>query len=374
MKSWLTIIIAVVCAAIITPDIFVDASNLNRKGLEVPNQTLRAIAQYACTNARKERNLMPRSIKPPPDGVGGGIDASVMNGIIVRKGNADDENTDEDRSDTQEIVVAVKMISKKSLEAIIEDAEQDEPDNSGGICTFLHTTYKDSNSLEIITCPPGAYTATAWMNVCDSSVLQTLEDHPDITGVRPTSSASTSSSSLSSSTLSSSSSFETGRRNTRLLEPTERFTGSGTVKNQAIAALQVTELYERYPELLNTRKGDGQERMKIGIISNSYDFDQFSDTTEADDIATGNLPSEDDGNKVLVLNDNPVTGIGYDPDDEGRAMAQLIYDILPNVQMYFYTGFLPQGNFVEAIEKLVEVGCDVIVDDLRKYTTQPSKK
>ena len=97
-------------------------------------------------------------------------------------------------------------------------------------------------------------------------------------------------------------------------------------------------------------------------------------TTEADDIATGNLPSEDDGNKVIVLNDNPVTSIGYDPNDEGRAMAQLIYDILPNVQMYFYTGFLPQGNFVEAIEKLVEVGCDVIVDDLRKYTTQPSKK
>jgi len=369
MKSGLTIIIAVVCAAVITPDIFVDASNLNRKGREAPNQILHAIAQYACTNARKERNLMPRSINPP-DG-GGGIDASIMDGIIVQKRNADDENTDEDRSDTQAIVVAVKMISKKKLEAIIEDAEQDEQDNSGGICPFLHTTYKDSNSLEIITCPPGAYTATAWMNVCDSSVLQTLEAHPDITGVRHTSSASTSSSSssLSSSSLSSSTlSFETGRRNTRLLEPTERFTGSGTVKNQAIAALQVTELYERYPELLNPRKGDGQERMKIGIISNSYDHDLFSNTTEADDITTGNLPSEDDGNKVIVLNDNPVTSIGYDPNDEGRAMAQLIYDILPNVQMYFYTGFLPQGNFVEAIEKLVEVGCDVIVDDLRFFT------
>ena len=69
---------------------------------------------------------------------------------------------------------------------------------------------------------------------------------------------------------------------------------------------------------------------------------------------------------MIVVNDNALKAPGQCSNDEGRAMAQLIYDLIPGVQIYFYTGFL-FGNFAEAITALVEVGCDVIVDDIRKY-------
>jgi hypothetical protein len=46
-------------------------------------------------------------------------------------------------------------------------------------------------------------------------------------------------------------------------------------------------------------------------------------------------------------------------------MAQLIYGLIPGVQIYFHTAYL-LGNFAEAINALSDAGCDVIVDDIHK--------
>lgn len=130
--------------------------------------------------------------------------------------------------------------------------------------------------------------------------------------------------------------------------------GSGSISTQAIAATQVKKVLQKYPELT----GAG---MKIGIISDSFDQSSFQRTTEADDIASGDLPGG--SKRVKILDDNsPFVNI---LSDEGRVIAQLIYDIAPDAEIFFHTGFLIGNNFAAAIEALVEEGCDVIVDDVR---------
>ena len=73
---------------------------------------------------------------------------------------------------------------------------------------------------------------------------------------------------------------------------------------------------------------------------------------EAAEIASGDLP-----NDVTVLLDLGSGGI-----DEGRAMAQLVHNILPNADLLFRTAFLGQADFANGIGQLVAAGADVITD------------
>ena len=52
-------------------------------------------------------------------------------------------------------------------------------------------------------------------------------------------------------------------------------------------------------------------------------------------------------------------------EDEGRAMAQVIYASAKDIKIAFY-GANSQADFAMGIMKLKEAGCDVIVDDLGK--------
>jgi len=101
----------------------------------------------------------------------------------------------------------------------------------------------------------------------------------------------------------------------------------------------------------------------IGILSDSFDDRPSPLTTYADDIASGDLPAG-----IQVLED-----LSNDPDssDEGRAMAQLIYDIAPGSDLAFHTAFLGQANFADGIRRLRnEADADVIVDDVI-YLAEP---
>mmetsp|Transcript_14275 Transcript_14275/g.33238 ORF Transcript_14275/g.33238 Transcript_14275/m.33238 type:complete len:673 (+) Transcript_14275:107-2125(+) len=133
------------------------------------------------------------------------------------------------------------------------------------------------------------------------------------------------------------------------------FTGSGSVRTQAIAATQIKKVVQKYPELT----GAG---VKIGVISDSFNRNELARTTEEDDINSGDLPGG--SNRVKIIDDVTVfPGAFYS--DEGRAMAQLIHDLVPDAQLVFHTGFTPGGNFAGAIDALVDEGCDIIVDDVR---------
>ena len=87
----------------------------------------------------------------------------------------------------------------------------------------------------------------------------------------------------------------------------------------------------------------------IGVLSDSFD----SLNGYATDISTGDLPAG-----VNVLSD---IGNGS---DEGRAMAQLIFDVAPGADLAFHTAFAGVADFAQGIIDLANAGSDVIVDDV----------
>jgi subtilisin family serine protease len=90
--------------------------------------------------------------------------------------------------------------------------------------------------------------------------------------------------------------------------------------------------------------------IKIGILSDSFNVLGGYGA----DIADGALPAG-----VTVLKEGPSAG-----HDEGRAMAELIHQIAPDAQIYFYTAFDGQTDFANGIAALAAAGCQVIVDDV----------
>ena len=97
--------------------------------------------------------------------------------------------------------------------------------------------------------------------------------------------------------------------------------------------------------------------LKIGILSDSFDLGGG----EAADIAAGALPGAD---MIHVVQE------GSSGNDEGRAMAELIHQIAPAAQIYFYTATGTQAQFATGIDTLVGEGVNAIVDDI-SYTDEP---
>lgn len=101
----------------------------------------------------------------------------------------------------------------------------------------------------------------------------------------------------------------------------------------------------------------------IGIISDS--FDAFGGAEN--DIRTGDLPGA--GNPegwtqpVRVLRDRQ-TG-----SDEGRALAQIIFDLAPGAKLLFHTTGNDEQGFAQAVRGLAAAGADIIVDDILLATS-----
>jgi hypothetical protein len=93
----------------------------------------------------------------------------------------------------------------------------------------------------------------------------------------------------------------------------------------------------------------------VGTLSDSYAC-LSSPTSEADDVASGDLPDD-----VIVLAElDGCTGAI----DEGRAMIQLIHDVAPGADQLFHTAFNGYADFAQGIVDLADAGADVIVDDI----------
>ncbi|MEY2833119.1 MAG: hypothetical protein RLZZ574_2378 [Cyanobacteriota bacterium] len=116
--------------------------------------------------------------------------------------------------------------------------------------------------------------------------------------------------------------------------------------------------------------------VKVGIISTSFN----AKNKLSDDVINGELPGEDnpDGKNtpVQILKD-----LGQDSplaDDEGRALAQIVYDVAPGAELSFHTFIGGEGkdsintddsSYAEAVNSLVKSGVDVIIDDAQFSTT-----
>lgn len=154
------------------------------------------------------------------------------------------------------------------------------------------------------------------------------------------------------------------------MRPSYAVTDVGSVDGQAIAALRADVLREDRLDL----DGSG---ITVGVLSDSFDrVDDCGNTAGlgivetggsllvsdyAEDIVTGDLPAG-----INVLDDSADCSLI----DEGRAMAQLIYDVAPGVDLQFHTAFTGQAAFAQGILDLADAGSDVIVDDII-YLAEP---
>ncbi|MFT6127800.1 MAG: hypothetical protein ACJAVA_002295, partial [Flavobacteriaceae bacterium] len=142
----------------------------------------------------------------------------------------------------------------------------------------------------------------------------------------------------------------------------------------------INQVYEVSPPIPNqgliTSQGDAAQNsnlarlgwkisgvgVKVGVISDSYDrksgVQEQTSLAVQNDIDNGDLPGVE--NAVTVVEDFPY-GIAS---DEGRAMMQIVHDVAPDAKLFFRTGFISEGNMAAGISELVNLGCDIIVDDI----------
>ncbi|MCC7420189.1 MAG: cadherin domain-containing protein [Planctomycetaceae bacterium] len=124
--------------------------------------------------------------------------------------------------------------------------------------------------------------------------------------------------------------------------------GVGLVDDQADVVLETNRVRGTAPGMFD---GSG---MRIGILSDS--FNRLGGY--AADITSGDLPAG-----VTIQQEGPSSGII----DEGRAMAQLVYDLAPGATLAFASAFFGQadfGNQIRALASSSGFNADVITDDI----------
>lgn len=138
---------------------------------------------------------------------------------------------------------------------------------------------------------------------------------------------------------------------------------AGSIVNEAVQAMRVDKVRQ---ELDSKLTGAG---LKIGILSDSFDTSATAVTSATEDIISGDLPS------VTVLSEyfRDFFDLFFgNPIDEGRAMAQLIHDVVPDAEIFFWSAFKGEPDFAYGIQALANAGCNVIVDDVCKYFSRLS--
>ena len=140
--------------------------------------------------------------------------------------------------------------------------------------------------------------------------------------------------------------------------------GSGTVPSILAGAI-VSEADETHL-VSSTRAmyGVNGAGVKIGVLSDSYN----SLGTAATDVTQGELPGV--GNPAGFTTPVTVLTDVTSGSDEGRAMLQLIHDLVPGAQLYYASAFNGDADFAQQILNLRAAGCDIIVDDV-SYFNEP---
>ncbi len=134
----------------------------------------------------------------------------------------------------------------------------------------------------------------------------------------------------------------------------------------------------RYLHVVDLRKatnldGTGQ---KIGVISNGV-----HNIAQAIAVGNQNLPAYllgTDGNGHAFINPEMLdVDAGGKPLAEGIAMMEIIHDMAPGATLYFSgtrmvdpAGRSAEEEFLEAVDYLINAGCNIIVDDMQ-YLNEP---
>ncbi len=128
----------------------------------------------------------------------------------------------------------------------------------------------------------------------------------------------------------------TGVRKIRTVIPPVKRIGSALTEGDAIhRTLDVRNIY-----------GEDGTGISIGVISDGV-------TNRFTAQLNGDLPV---GNQLTVLS----VGSG----DEGTAMLEIIYDMVPGANLFFHDAGANTADFNTAIDNLITAGCDIICDDI----------
>ena len=136
------------------------------------------------------------------------------------------------------------------------------------------------------------------------------------------------------------------------------YTHAGAVTSQGAAVI--------HSDQVNTSGITGQG-ITVGILSDSFNGVSTAPTAY-DDVITGDLPNigVSDGRPGLkFLSDGGDDLDGFT--DEGRAIAQVVYDIAPGVDMCFASAFLGPASFASNIRRLrrdSSCAADILIDDI----------
>jgi len=146
----------------------------------------------------------------------------------------------------------------------------------------------------------------------------------------------------------------------RGMQPSYARRTAGSVESEADTSHAAFEARQNFDV-----DGTGQ---KVCALSDSYDNSSSASGSASEDIRSGDLPGagNPEGNEAPVdVLDDEVEG-----SDEGRAMLQLIHDIVPGAELGFHTAFGGRADFASGIRELNASNCTVIVDDVG-YFNQP---
>ena len=148
--------------------------------------------------------------------------------------------------------------------------------------------------------------------------------------------------------------------------------GNLNVAGNTGSNLPVTSEGDRTHRADDTRNtfGYSGEGIKIGVLSNSYNAQKGAPA----DVASGNLPGKGNpfGNTTPVTVVQDQTTKILNNDDEGRAMLQIVHDLVPKAQLFFATANTSEAGFATNIKKLRETyACDIIIDDV-EYLDEPA--
>lgn len=136
---------------------------------------------------------------------------------------------------------------------------------------------------------------------------------------------------------------------------------SGAVQSQADKAIRA--------DIARNNFGVNGHGIKVGILSDSYNA--LGGATSG--VNAGELPGIGNPNgftkPVVILKDLSLSQEST-LSDEGRGMAEIVHDVAPGAEIYFYTAFDGAADFASGIRALANAGCKIIVDDVG-YFAEP---
>ena len=145
----------------------------------------------------------------------------------------------------------------------------------------------------------------------------------------------------------------------RVARPVRAVLDAGVVTSQGDPAMR-SDLARA--GLASVASGQG---VRVGVLSDSFGCEPgpalagAPTSTVAQAMTNGDLPTD-----YTILDDSICADPESSPTDEGRGMAELIYDVAPQTSGAFHTAFGGQADFANGILELADAGSDVIVDDV----------